>query len=81
MYWKVLTHDVTTIFSIITFYYLNHSFAHLFSSAGADLWYFCTILYLPNSMDGRVSFSPLAAILKKLKQGIRRDSSIEKEMA
>ena len=43
---------------------LLYSSAHLFSSAGADLWHFRTILYLPNSMDGRaVSFSPLAAIL------------------
>ena len=30
-------------------------------------------------MDGRVSFSPLAAILKKLKQGMRRDSSRERD--
>ena len=30
-------------------------------------------------MDGRVSFSPLAAILKKLKQGMRRESSRERD--
>ena len=30
-------------------------------------------------MDGRVSFSPLAAILKVLKQGIRRDSFRERD--